>query len=296
VRDAAPRREVYLQDGPAPEGSERGAFSLAELRGAPCSIKLLLRSAALVNSALQSAMRTQGRGWRRAAAVAISILTDLVYPDPISAKGLVTWNRVLKQIDALGDEQRLAFFQAFVPRAEQHPHSGIRDAVKRALEENSGIKPKIALLGILSGQLTNAYVLSKDMRYAYEVVIDVWSGAAVDVANPVQMALTGHFIVVPCLRPRFAIDVDLAGNHLAFRQADINSLAKLQGNDKRRLDMAKAIIGEYQKEHPNRVMIKSEFRAAMLKHFPGAPVAALDRARIAARPEWAASKGGRPKR
>jgi hypothetical protein len=241
-------------------------------------------------------MRTQGRGWRRAAAVAISILTDLVYPDPISAKGLVTWNRVLKQIDALGDEQRLAFFQAFVPRAEQHPHPGIRDAVNRALKENSNIKPRIALLGILSGQLTNSYVLSTDMRYAHEGVFDVWSGVAAEVANPFLMALTGRFILVSCLRPRFAIDVNLAGNLLAFRQADLNPLAKLQGNDKSRLDMASAIIEEYQKEHPNRVMIKSECRGAMRKHFPGASVAALDRARIAARPEWAANKGGRPKR
>jgi hypothetical protein len=296
VRDAAPRSEVHLQDGATPEGSERGAFPLAELRRAPFSIKPLLRSAALVNSALHSAMRNQGRGWRRAAAVAISILTDLVYPDPISAKGLVTWNRVLKQIDALGEEQRLAFFQAFVPRAEQHPKPSIRDAVNRALEENSGDKPKIALLGLLSGQLTNSYVLSRDMSYAHEVVFDVWSGAAAEVANPVFMALTGRFIVVPYLRPRCVIDVDLAGNLLAFRQADINRLAKLQGSGTSRLDMAKAIIGGYQKEHPNRVMIKSEFRAAMLKHFPGAPVAALDRARIEARPEWAANKGGRPTR
>jgi hypothetical protein len=43
-------------------------------------------------------------------------------------------------------------------------------------------------------------------------------------------------------------------------------------------------------------MIKSDFRAAMRKHVPGAPKAALDRARIAARPEWVAHKGGRPKR
>jgi hypothetical protein len=152
------------------------------------------------------------------------------------------------------------------------------------------------LLGILSGQLTNGYVLSKDMRYAHEVVFDVWSGAAAEVANPIHMALTGRFIVVTSLRPRFAIDVDLAENHLAFRQADINPLAKLQGNDKSRLDSAKVIIDEYEEEHPNQAMIKSDFHAAMRKHVPGASKAALDRARIAARPEWAANKGGRPKR
>ena len=134
---------MHLQDGATPEGSRaRRTPALRNLRSAPFSIRLVLRSAALVNSALQSAMRTQGRGWRRAAAVAISILTDLIYPDQVSAKGLVSWNRILKQIDALGEEQRLAFFQAFVPRAEQHPQPGIRDAVKRALEENS-IKPRL---------------------------------------------------------------------------------------------------------------------------------------------------------
>jgi hypothetical protein len=152
------------------------------------------------------------------------------------------------------------------------------------------------MFGAVVDRHLSVYVYSRQAAHAYEVAFEVWSGAAAEVTSPVMMALTGRFIVITSLRPRCAaLDLEVADNLLAFRQADINRVANLEGSDGSRLRAAESVIAKYEEDHPGQVMPKALFRDEMRKYFPGATDAALDRARIAARPAWAHHKGGRPR-
>jgi hypothetical protein len=224
------------------------------------------------------------------------IQTDLIHPDRSEPEDLVSWSRVRELLEELAEEQRTAFCRAFLPAARKHQHRGVRDAVKRAISEDPRAVLAMSMFGALANRHIRAYVLSRGGADAYEVLFDVWTGALVDVANPVIMALTGRFIVTTSMRPPWASDLKVANGILWFRRADVDHLTGLQGSDASRLRVARVVIAAYEKEHPGRAMPKRLFRIAMRKYFPGASIASLDHARIAARPEWKHDKGGRPRK
>ena len=237
------------------------------------------------------------RAGRPVAFSQMSEFTDLFFPDPVSSHGLVSW---LKGTTLLWrqPEQRLhALLKRYKREAGEHPHLPVvRVQLDKELEDSSHIANWILLFAIPALRL-KTFVFQIHGNHAYELVPEVWTGAAMPAANPVAMAKTGRFSLVTDLLPQCHI-VQVAGQPLFLRKRDFASIwRRYAGDQGERLSFGEKVIEKFFLEHSSSVfMPKDEYKAALWEEFPGATAIALEKERLTLRPEWKGHIGGRPKR
>lgn len=284
---------MHSRDGATPEGPRAQERFL--VCGAAQSASVLHKVTALRPVSRRIDQHDARTGTRQRAT---SMAIDLVYPDPLSTTGLVSWLKTLSLLEALPEQQLIGFHNEFLPAAINHLRTDVRLLVNEELEKSSqDNKTRMALLGAAVSAEIKVVVVSKCGKVAYEVTGDMWQGRMAPVANPATMAMSGRLTVISDLRPHCALDIQLAGQPLFVAKNELQKLMKLKvGSPAARRQLAEQIIKHYLGQHKNQVMPKSQFHTEMRKSFPGAPKAALDRDRIAAMPAWRRHKGGRPKK
>ena len=138
-------------------------------------------------------------------------LSDLLFPDPVSRHGKISWIKVASLVQSAAEQWRRALFRKYLASARAHPNLAIRTQLEEELEKpTNNNTANIVLLGAACIVPLRTFVFPMYSDHGYEIAHGVLKGTAMPGANPATMAVTGQFSLVPDLLPQCGV-AELAG-------------------------------------------------------------------------------------
>jgi hypothetical protein len=175
---------------------------------------------------------------------AILASTELVYPDPVVAKPMISWERAVAELSRQ-PEKILGYVTASNGPFGSNVAHDVRDFVETSGGTGTPNRTRAILVGaVLAGSITTL-VTNAGMSTACTLKLGVWQGNN-RLCDPVLMALTGVFAPALNLLPALSIAARFSGGSIFISTDEFQRL--MQGNrraSKQVVDReSKAIIDE----------------------------------------------------
>lgn len=223
-----------------------------------------------------------------------TILQRSLFPEAMPVKGLTSWARAQKKIDAASEETRRRFWASYLEEAKTCSCPAVRQALDGVASIETNLGTSLALLGAAKADAFKVFAKRHGDTYCHEVHPEIWRGTLT--LDLLQMALSGRFLPISYLLDPSRVEFKMAGADLYIGSAAFEQVMKEPaGSESARERIAREIIQEFQRDNPGAKMrYEQDFAPAFQAMLPGASVAQKRKAWAASIPEgW--KSGGRPR-